>query len=90
MAKKLTDKQLDVLICDAADDPRPERAQVMQALGELKALRFSHRNLINTLVQAEQCIVYCRRYHPDVQKGSGLPIEAVINGVLKEARRVEA
>lgn len=42
--------------------------------------------LYDMLVQARACIAYCRRTHPDVQNGDGVPIEALIDAALAKAR----
>ena len=33
--------------------------------------------LLAALKQAYKCVAYCRKAHPDVQKGEGIPVEAL-------------
>ena len=42
--------------------------------------------LVEQLERARKCIVYCRRNHPDPQKGAGVPVEVFIDAVLSKAR----
>ena len=42
--------------------------------------------LYESLKTARECIAYCRRNHPDVQKGEGFPIELFIDATLAKAR----
>ena len=47
--------------------------------------KATRKELIENLRYALNCIQYCRKNHPDTQKGSGLPIERVIEEVLSRA-----
>lgn len=42
-------------------------------------------DLFEMLKIARDCIAYCRRVHPDIQKGSGLPVEVLIDAALAKA-----
>ena len=43
--------------------------------------------LLTALEIARECIAYCRRNHPDAQKGEGLPVEFLIDAALAKARQ---
>jgi len=42
--------------------------------------------LYEQLKIARECIAYCRRVHPDLQSGEGIPVELFIDAALRKAR----
>ena len=53
---------------------------------EIDRLRAEVEMLRDALVMARECIAYCRRAHPDIQKGDGVPVEVLIDAALAKVR----
>ena len=47
--------------------------------------KATRRELIDQLIYAVKCLEYCRKNHPDKQKGEGVTAEAVMKEVLSRA-----
>lgn len=38
--------------------------------------------MLEALKQAIECVTYCRRNHPDIQSGEGIPIEVLWRDII--------
>ena len=52
----------------------------------IRRLRAVNAELLTALELAHKCIAYCRRAHPDVQTGTGVPVEFFIDAAIAKAR----
>lgn len=41
--------------------------------------------MLEALKMARECIAWCRKHHPDAQKGEGVPAEAFIDAAIAKA-----
>ena len=48
-------------------------------------LRVAAPELLAALKHACKCAAYCRRAHPDAQKGDGIPVEALWEDLIAKA-----
>ena len=73
----------NVYIADVLDfTPKSKRLEEAAANARLIA---AAPDLLEQLKVALQCIEYCRKVHPDVQSGTGTPVEAFIKDAIAKA-----
>ena len=54
---------------------------------EIDRVKTSNGDLVDMLKTARECIAYCRRNHPDAQKGEGIPVEILIDAAIAVATK---
>jgi len=52
---------------------------------ERDRLKAINAELVTMLKTARDCVAYCRRAHPGIQAGTGVPIESFIDEILGRA-----
>lgn len=52
---------------------------------EIARLNIVQEEMLAALKLARECITYCRRAHPDAQKGDGIPAEVFIDAAIATA-----
>ena len=77
------------LIAQCYGPEAPKHAHLIAAAPETAAerdkLKAVNAELLTALKMARDCIAYCRRAHPDVQAGEGVPVELLIDAAIAKA-----